>query len=602
MDNFQRKEQYGPRKGQELDQAALNSPPLEAELHSLLDERIVAPKHIQVHGDSDDFNRAEAKLADARTTRVEVLIARGVNINAEREYRRYNARVGESIFESLTPIEVAMRHCNLGKDAAHHRQGRGPNYKLVEVLLKHDASIPDRMVDTEYATGDIKIAFAKQRLGDQTDTCVATSLLEREVSASDARPNRAYLEYLIAHGAIVSESVLSEVQNAERSLLNKIVHEDNWAPYDGERYDIKSVLASLHIARTEQQGGDVATKATEILVDQLKGRLDSSKVYVSLDATAFLLSKGARLDEALVAEFEFTADQRAGGFAEYKGWGWVYEAVGSLLNIALMKQRLAINPGAIHEKDSDGFTPLDKALRSRLETEMSTFYSALVVTKNIFEAASYAEIDLGEFTRQGTEQEPDAELTESDLEPRYLLEWKSIIESGKYPKAYQEDALLQVHGRYVQFLLDQGAEVTTETYKFVRGCSFAGRLHDNYREGFFNVIDSATGELIPTMVITALRHKYEAARSAEIMGRDVLPADMSNDSWAFKLMGITLGEQVQGEPLFIYATLPEGWTKEISKEDPREIYLLCPEGGRKAYIYYDPNPDGPFAQLRLCKG
>jgi hypothetical protein len=334
----------------------------------------------------------------------------------------------------------------------------------------------------------------------------------------------------------------------------------------------------------------------------LRGGLGKAKVYVSADATAFLLSKGARVDDELVRQFEHTADSRAGGYRKYKGNKFVYEDAGSLLNIALMKRKLEENPNAIHDRDSDGYTPLDRAVRSRLTVDKKTrFYAALVETRDIFEAAKVVRIDLSKFLLKSAQQKSEAELSNSDLKPSYLKKWQGIIEAGNYPKTYKRGQGLQVHAGYVKFLLDQGAEVTTETYKLIRGCSFVRPRPDNYREGFFNVIDSENGKLIRTSASLALRHKYEAARSAELMERDVLPTDMSKESWAFKHMGITLGEQVQGEPLFSHATLPEGWTKEISKEDPREIYLLCPEGRRKATIWFNPNPDWQFAQLRLYR-
>lgn len=186
------------------------SAPLEQQLFKLLDRRIEAPRDIQRNGSTSDFIRSEEEQVARLTEQVEELIRRGVDINVEerRLVRWDHYGPQKQIFEPMTPIEVALSHCNFGHTASYVREGRGPNYKLVELLLKRGALIPERLVDTERASGDIKIAFAKQKLAGQAEPNIATSLLEREVSASNSRPNKAYIAFLIENQAIVSQDLL----------------------------------------------------------------------------------------------------------------------------------------------------------------------------------------------------------------------------------------------------------------------------------------------------------------------------------------------------------------------------------------------------------
>jgi hypothetical protein len=566
------------------------SVPLEQQLFKLLDRRIEAPRDIQRNGSTSDFIRSEEEQVAGLTEQVEELIRRGVDINVEerRLVRWDHYGPQKQIFEPMTPIEVALSHCNFGHTASYVREGRGPNYKLVELLLKRGALIPERLVDTERASGDIKIAFAKQKLAGQADPNIATSLLEREVSASNSRPNKAYIAFLIENQAIVSQDLLSKVENSERAILDEISREGSWAPYDGKGYDIQSVLARLKIAYTEQQGADVSAKATEILNKQLWGEFDSNKVYVSPDATEFLISKGASVDEALVNQFESFADERAGG--NYLGNEVHYEDVGSLLNIAFARQEISKNQNAIHEKDADGFTLLDRAVRSRLTVDNRTrFYEALVNEKDIIAAAKTAKVSLRKFMKDSSQQKSSGGVALSDLKPEVIKKWSKIIESGQYPKAYQEYQPLRAHADYIKFLLEQGADVSAKTYALVKTLGIGSGL-DNWRRLGFVVLEQSSGRLVSTLTQVAILRRYHALRSEELIKREVLPITVEGKDSIYQKMGIVFGDPVKEEPILRHARLPDGWTKEISSMDTaRLIHLFSPSREIMAHIFYDSN-------------
>ncbi|TSD48561.1 hypothetical protein FFI94_022110 [Rhodococcus sp. KBS0724] len=86
----------------------------------------------------------------------------------------------------------------------------------------------------------------------------------------------------------------------------------------------------------------------------------------------------------------------------------------------------------------------------------------------------------------------------------------------------------------------------------------------------------------------------EAAGQAQLVHSDVLPAEAANDynseggtdQWPLlEALGIVRGEPVAGDPLFVHATLPDGWTREAS-EHAMHSYLLDARGVRRVAIFY----------------
>jgi hypothetical protein len=58
----------------------------------------------------------------------------------------------------------------------------------------------------------------------------------------------------------------------------------------------------------------------------------------------------------------------------------------------------------------------------------------------------------------------------------------------------------------------------------------------------------------------------EVTGQHELIESDTLPSDIE-DREAIKKMGFILGEQVEGDPLFIYCQLPRGWKKKPLDND-----------------------------------
>jgi len=85
----------------------------------------------------------------------------------------------------------------------------------------------------------------------------------------------------------------------------------------------------------------------------------------------------------------------------------------------------------------------------------------------------------------------------------------------------------------------------------------------------------------------------ESAGQAQLVNSDVLPAEASadydsdtGDQWPkLEALGIVRGEPVSGDPLFIHATLPEGWKKEGS-DHAMGSYLVDTRGVRRVSIFY----------------
>jgi hypothetical protein len=78
----------------------------------------------------------------------------------------------------------------------------------------------------------------------------------------------------------------------------------------------------------------------------------------------------------------------------------------------------------------------------------------------------------------------------------------------------------------------------------------------------------------------------EAGGGRQLAASDLLPTDLSPaDEGAWTALGFTLGDTVDGDPLFRHATLPEGWTRR-SHQDPRGSDILDTRGIPRVSIFY----------------
>lgn len=77
----------------------------------------------------------------------------------------------------------------------------------------------------------------------------------------------------------------------------------------------------------------------------------------------------------------------------------------------------------------------------------------------------------------------------------------------------------------------------------------------------------------------------EARGQAELVRSSVLPAQMGDQRAAFEALGFRFGEPVDGDPLFIHALLPPGWSKAPSDHDMWS-HVLDEKGRKRAAVFY----------------
>ncbi|MEV0586352.1 hypothetical protein [Nonomuraea sp. NPDC050310] len=91
----------------------------------------------------------------------------------------------------------------------------------------------------------------------------------------------------------------------------------------------------------------------------------------------------------------------------------------------------------------------------------------------------------------------------------------------------------------------------------------------------------------------------EAIGMSQLLACDVIPARLVGiDEWGLAGLGFELGDLVDGDPLFRYACLPEGWTRKPS-DGPRTGYLVDERGQRRAVLWYKAAPYDRRATLTL---
>ncbi|MEV7674993.1 hypothetical protein [Streptomyces sp. NPDC088752] len=79
--------------------------------------------------------------------------------------------------------------------------------------------------------------------------------------------------------------------------------------------------------------------------------------------------------------------------------------------------------------------------------------------------------------------------------------------------------------------------------------------------------------------------KQEQAGQNQLVNSEQLPADMRDGREAFEALGFTFGQPEAADPLFLPATLPEGWTRKAS-DHPMWSHLLDEHGRQRVTIFY----------------
>lgn len=80
--------------------------------------------------------------------------------------------------------------------------------------------------------------------------------------------------------------------------------------------------------------------------------------------------------------------------------------------------------------------------------------------------------------------------------------------------------------------------------------------------------------------------RQEAAGQRSFVKSETLPTQMSReDRAALEAAGVVFGEVVQGDELFQFVQLPEGW-KKTATEHPMHSDLLDDKGRKRAGIFY----------------
>lgn len=91
--------------------------------------------------------------------------------------------------------------------------------------------------------------------------------------------------------------------------------------------------------------------------------------------------------------------------------------------------------------------------------------------------------------------------------------------------------------------------------------------------------------------------RMEARGQAELVNADVLPTEgLISDRAAWEAMGITIGELVNGDPLFTHVTLPAGWSKRRT-DHAMWSDLVDSKGRKRAGIGYKAAPYDRWATI-----
>ena len=79
--------------------------------------------------------------------------------------------------------------------------------------------------------------------------------------------------------------------------------------------------------------------------------------------------------------------------------------------------------------------------------------------------------------------------------------------------------------------------------------------------------------------------QQESRGQRELVNSDVLPAEIHGDRQKLENAGVIFGEPVEDDPLFINATLPDGWKKQAT-DHSMWSNLVDSDGNERARIFY----------------
>ena len=409
------------------------------------------------------------------------------------------------VYENLKPIEIAAR----ANDRVSRDSSLSPRETLVMQLLQHGAQIPERLANSEYANGFIKITFANQQI--EAGKANATKLLEREVQNSDGKINEKYVDHLLELGAQVSDSIVGTVQKYTDTITAK----------DRSGRTAFYTLAKMKLEKVAQEGGDeldVANAATEELHNHLN-RTPPNGRFLSDKAVSYLIHKGCRVDRGLAEAFEKT-----GNTDPADKFGYDVDHVDTFLNIAYVQQQKLNNPGLINEKDENGRTLLDREIMASAKPDNKTrFFLELAQGKDIMQAAEDANYNFQlklYIDKQEWPEKPmgkkygDVEWELSDLSPDNVAILNRIKETGEY-KAYYD-----IHSHrpgFAQWLIEQGATVSDEVYRIFKDnqerdgyCDSVGDRYTVYNH------DKGTSEYRGTNIRKIIMDAYAAQNPTPI--------------------------------------------------------------------------------------
>lgn len=79
--------------------------------------------------------------------------------------------------------------------------------------------------------------------------------------------------------------------------------------------------------------------------------------------------------------------------------------------------------------------------------------------------------------------------------------------------------------------------------------------------------------------------RQEAVGQYELVNSDVLPAEVHGNRGVLEADGVVFGDPVEGDPLFVNVTLPDGWQK-VPTDHSMHSDLVDAGGKRRANIFY----------------
>lgn len=101
------------------------------------------------------------------------------------------------------------------------------------------------------------------------------------------------------------------------------------------------------------------------------------------------------------------------------------------------------------------------------------------------------------------------------------------------------------------------------------------------------------------LVLGVAIEELEAAGQAQLLRSDVIPTAMLGcTEELLAAMGFELGDVVEGDPIWRYASLPHGWTRR-PEVDARGSYLVDDRGQDRAHIFYRAVPYDRKASMVL---